>query len=123
MPGTQQPAHRRSSWLQPLARIGRASDGYDADDVLAILDQVDRVRPFGPALLAIRWGTTMVSIALAGRAFTDSDWWTIAWCVVIVAYTVFRTVSPVRYLGNIQSLTVVVGEVALHVAAVVATGH
>lgn len=123
VPGTQRPAHRRSSWLQPLARIGRASDGYDADDVLAILDQVDRVRPFGPALLAIRWGTTMVSIALAGRAFTESDWWTIAWCVLIVAYTVFRTVSPVRYLGNIQSLTVVLAEVALHVAAVAATGH
>ena len=90
LPGAHRPAHRRSSWLQPLARIGRASDGYDSDDVLAILDQVDRVRPFGPALLAIRWGTTMVSVALAGQAFAKADWWVVAWCMVIIAYTSFR---------------------------------
>lgn len=123
LPGAYGPAHRRSSWLQPLARIGRASDGYDGDDVLAILDQVDRVRPFGPALLAIRWGTTMVSIALAGQAFAAADWWVVGWCMVIVLHTVFRTLNPVRYLGNIQSLTVVLAEVAILVAAVTATGY
>ena len=122
LPGSRHPTHRRSSWLQPLARIGRASDGYDSDDVLAILDQVDRVRPFGPALLAIRWGTTMVSIALACQAFAKADWWVVGWCIILISYTVFRTVSPVRYLGNIQSLTVVLAEVAIHVAAVTATG-
>ena len=41
-----------------------------ADDVLAMLEQVDRIRAFGPALLAIRWGTTIVSVALAAEAFT-----------------------------------------------------
>jgi signal transduction histidine kinase len=123
LPTTPNQGHRRSSWLQPLARIGRASDGYDSDDVLAILDQVDRVRPFGPALLAIRWGSTMVSIALAAQTFATRDRWLVGWCVVIVAYTIFRTVRPVRYLGNIRSLSVVLAEVALHVSAVVATGH
>jgi signal transduction histidine kinase len=122
LPSAHGPSHRRSSWLQPLARIGRASDGYDSDDVLAILDQVDRVRPFGPALLAIRWGTTMVSIALAGQAFANADWWVVGWCMVIILYTVFRTLNPVRYLGNIHSLTVVLAEVAVHVVAVAATG-
>jgi signal transduction histidine kinase len=122
MAGAARPAHRRSSWLQPLARIGRASDGYDSDDVLAILDQVDRVRPFGPALLAIRWGTAMVSVALAGQAFATADWWVVGWCMAVVLYTAFRTINPVRYLGNIQSLTVVLAEVAIHVAAVAATG-
>ena len=64
----------------------------------------------------------MVSVALAGQAFAKADWWVVAWCMVIIAYTSFRTVTPVRYLGNIQSLTVVLGEVALHVAAVTFTG-
>jgi signal transduction histidine kinase len=122
LPGPTRPAHRRSSWLQPLARIGRASDGYDADDVLAILDQVDRVRPFGPALLAIRWGTAMVSVDLAAQAFADAEWWVVGWCMVVVLYAAFRTVKPVRYLGTINSLAVVLAEVALHVVAVAATG-
>jgi signal transduction histidine kinase len=123
LPGATRPAHRRSSWLQPLARIGRASDGYDSDDVLAILDQVDRVRPFGPALLAIRWGTAMVSVALATQAFAQTEWWVVGWCMVVVLYTAFRTVNPVRYLGNIHSLALVLAEVALHVVAVAATGY
>ncbi len=122
LPGSHHSSHRRSSWLQPLARIGRASDGYDSDDGVAILDQGDRVRPFGPALLVIRWGTTTVSVALAGPAFANADWWVVGWCMAIIAYTSFRTITPVRYLGNIQSLTVVVGEIALHVAAVTLTG-
>jgi signal transduction histidine kinase len=121
-PPTGPQQHRRSSWLQPLARIGRASDGYEADDVLAMLDQVDRVRAFGPALLAIRWGTTIVSVALAAEAFTDADWWVVGWCGVIIAYTVLRTLSPIRYLGNIRSLLLVLAELAIHVAAVGTTG-
>ncbi|HEX7096053.1 MAG TPA: GAF domain-containing sensor histidine kinase [Acidimicrobiales bacterium] len=115
--------HRRSSWLQPLARIGRASDGYDSDDVLAMLEQVDRIRAFGPALLAIRWGTTIVSIALAAEAFTKADWWVVGWCGVVLAYTVLRTISPIRYLGNLRSLLLVLAELALHVAAVASTGY
>jgi signal transduction histidine kinase len=122
-PGSGPSNHRRSSWLQPLARIGRASDGYEAEDVLAMLDQVDRVRAFGPALLAIRWGTTIVSVALAAEAFTSADWWLVAWCGVLVAYTVLRTLSPLRYLGNIRSLLQVLAELALHVAAVATTGY
>jgi signal transduction histidine kinase len=122
-PPTGPTAHRRSSWLQPLARIGRASDGYEADDVLAMLDQVDRVRAFGPALLAIRWGTTIVSVALAAEAFTTADWWVVGWCGVVIAYTVLRTLSPIRYLGNIRSLLLVLAELAIHVAAVGTTGY
>jgi signal transduction histidine kinase len=121
-PPTGPQTHRRSSWLQPLARIGRASDGYEADDVLAMLDQVDRVRAFGPALLAIRWGTTIVSVALAAEAFTKADWWVVGWCGVIIAYTVLRTLSPIRYLGNVRSLLLVLAELAIHVAAVGTTG-
>ncbi len=65
----------------------------------------------------------MVSVALAAEAFTAADWWVVGWCMVVVIYTAFRTISPVRYLGTIQSLTVVLAEVAIHVAAVAATGY
>jgi signal transduction histidine kinase len=88
-----------------------------------MLDQVDRVRAFGPALLAIRWGTTIVSVALAAEAFTVADWWVVGWCGVIIAYTVLRTLSPIRYLGNIRSLLLVLAELAIHVAAVGTTGY
>jgi signal transduction histidine kinase len=88
-----------------------------------MLDQVDRVRVFGPALLAIRWGTTIVSIALAAQAFATADWWVVGWCAVILAYTVLRTLSPIRYVGNLRSLLVVLAELVLHVAAVITTGN
>ena len=74
-------------------------------------------------MLAIRWGTTMVSVALAGRAFADADWPVVIWCGVLVAYTVVRTVSPLRYVGGIRSLIEVVCEVGLLVAAVSATDY
>jgi signal transduction histidine kinase len=88
-----------------------------------MLDQVDRVRAFGPALLAIRWGTSIVSVALAATAFTHADWWVVGWTAVILTYTMIRTVSPIRYVGNVRSVLLVLAELALHVAAVVTTGY
>jgi signal transduction histidine kinase len=114
-------AHRRSSWMRPLARIGRAGDGYDSEVELAMLENVDRLRPFASALLAIRWGTAMVSLALAGNAFVDANWGVVGWCGVLLAYTVIRTVSPIRYVGDLKSLAIVLFEVTLLVAALAAT--
>lgn len=119
--GSGPTTHRRSSWMRPLARIGRAGDGYDGADP-GIVDLVDRVATFAPAILAIRWGTIAVSLALSGSAFVDSNWSIVGWCVVLVSYTVIRTVSPLRYTGDLKSLTQVVFEIALHVGAVAATG-
>jgi signal transduction histidine kinase len=114
---------RRAPWLQPLSRLNRTSDGYNNGDALALFDQMDRVRVYGPAMLAIRWGTSMVSVALAAESFAEADWWIVGWCGVLLAYTVIRTLSPLRYLGNIRSLIEVVCEVALLVAAVASTGY
>jgi hypothetical protein len=114
---------RRAPWLQPLARLNRTSDGYHNGDALALFDQIDRVRVYGPAMLAIRWGTSMVSVALAAESFAEADWWIVGWCGVLLAYTVIRTLSPLRYLGNVRSLIEVVCEVALLVTAVASTGY
>ncbi len=113
--------HRPGSWLRPLARLGRASDGYDGAEAALIVDRIDRVRPFASAILAIRWGMTAVSVALASGAFLHADWPIVVWTIVLVSYTVIRTVSPLRYEGDVRSLVAVFAEVALHVAAVVAT--
>ena len=90
---------------------------------MALFDQIDRVRVYGPAMLAIRWGTSMVSVALAAQSFASADWWVVGWCGLLLVYTVIRTLSPLRYTGNLRSLVEVVSEVALLVAAVAATGY
>ncbi len=83
----------------------------------------DQVAAFRPAILGIRGGTTAISVALASPAFANGDTWVIAWCVVIVAYNVFRIVRPVRYVDDTASIVRVLVEVALHVLAVAATDY
>ncbi len=50
----------------------------------------DQVAPFRPAILGIRGGTTAVSVALTSQAFADGEVGVVAWCLVVVAYNVFR---------------------------------
>ncbi len=109
--------------LVALAVADRA--GVD-DHEVARIDRggdVDRVRAFGPAILAIRWGTTMVSLALAGPYFARGDLWVVLWAGVIAGYTVLRTVKPLRYFGDTRSLLRVLAEVGLHTVAVASTGY
>ena len=56
----------RFSWRSQTARLRRAG-GLDEDSELVaagLVDDIDRLAPFGPAILAIRWGTTAVSVAM-----------------------------------------------------------
>jgi hypothetical protein len=116
--------HRANSWLRPLARMGRAGDGYEAvSPGPGLTDRVDRVATFAPAILAIRWGMTAVSLALSASAFVNADWEVVLWCMGLVSYTVIRTVSPLRYNGDLRSLLQVVLEIAIHVGAVAATDY
>ncbi|MDG1411735.1 MAG: GAF domain-containing sensor histidine kinase [Acidimicrobiales bacterium] len=108
--------------MRPLARLGRTRDGYDQTDA-GIIDHVDKVATFAPAILAVRWCMTAVSVALSADAFVRNDWKIVLWCVLVVSYTVIRTISPLRYMGNIRSLLEVFGEIAFHVAAVAATSY
>jgi signal transduction histidine kinase len=84
--------------------------------------EVDRLAPFASAILAIRWATTMVCLALAYPAFVDGDLQVAVATAVVLAYTGIRTLSPIRYPGDTASLLAVLAEVGLFTILVVITG-
>ncbi|MCB1003403.1 MAG: GAF domain-containing sensor histidine kinase [Acidimicrobiales bacterium] len=118
-------APERRSWLARTTRLRRAGGLSDEDDLVAagLVDDVDLLAPFNPAILAIRWGTTAVSVALSVPFFIDADWTVVAWCGVIMALTIVRTARPLEYNGDTRSLVAVLGEVAIPVLAVASTGY
>jgi signal transduction histidine kinase len=114
-------ASATSRLLRRFQQLAASTDGTAAED--GLVDSVDRVAAFSPAILVIRWGTTIASLALSITYITNTSDRTVAlWCGVILAYTVIRTTHPIRYTGTIRSLLEVVGEVALLVLAVCMTG-
>jgi len=108
-------------WRERVAAIASTTDGTAARDSLGLVDPVDRVAAFGPAILAIRWGTTLASLALAIERY-DDRLAVAVWAAVILLYTLLRTVQPIKYMGTLRSLIEVIFEVALGVAAVCTTG-
>ena len=116
---------RRFSLLRRTARLNREGGLQDAPLVVAsgLVDDVDRLTAFGPAILAVRWGTTVLSGALAAPAFIEADWRTVAWFGVLVAYTLLRTAQPLRYTGDTKSLILVLAELVLPILAVINTGY
>jgi signal transduction histidine kinase len=109
------------AFLGRLRRVGATSDGTAAEDGLT--DLVDRVAAFAPAILVIRWLTTMASLVLSVSYLSSDNPAVAIWCGVILAYTVVRTSRPVRYVGDLRSLLSVIAEVMLLVVAVSTTGH
>ncbi|MEO6988146.1 MAG: GAF domain-containing protein, partial [Aquihabitans sp.] len=91
-------------------------------DVAITRAERDQVLAFRPVILAIRGGSTAVSVGLAAPAFASQDWIVIISCALVVAYNVFRIVQPIRYLNDTASIVRVLVEVTLHVSIVVATG-
>jgi signal transduction histidine kinase len=89
----------------------------------ALLGSPDRLAPFHPAVLAVRWSATVVSVALAAGAFIDTDLRIVPWVAVVVANTVARTVFPLEDDGSTRSLLPLLFEVGLHLLAVTATGY
>jgi signal transduction histidine kinase len=118
-------ARRRFSLLRRTARLNREGGLQDAPLVVAagLADDVDRLGAFGPAILAVRWGTTVLSAALAAPGFIDSDWRTVLWCGVLIGLTLFRTGRPLRYTGDTRSLIRVLAELAVPLVAVISTGY
>jgi signal transduction histidine kinase len=109
------------SWRKRVKNMASTTDGTANTDGMGLVEAVDRVAAFSGAILAIRWGTTVVSLALAVERF-DNNRLIAVWCAVILAYTVIRTMSPIRYMGTVRSLVEVLAEVALGVTAVSTTG-
>jgi signal transduction histidine kinase len=116
------PAPAKSRGLRHrLNVIGDTTDGSAGEDGMGLVEPVDRVAAFAPGIIAIRWGTTIASLALAIDHY-DGRRSIAIFAIAIVAYTVLRTFQPIRYLGNVRSLVEVIAEVALGVAAVCCTG-
>ena len=87
------------------------------------LGPTDTLAPFSQAILVIRWVTTVVSLLLASPDIRDGDERLIAASTVLLAYSLYRTVRPLRYRDELSSLLVVLAEVTLTVLALVATGY
>ena len=83
----------------------------------------DLLTPYAPAILAVRWATTMVSVTLAFGAFADADLSVVPWVAVVALNTAFRTLSPLRYVATARGLIPLLFEVGLHVLVLAATGY
>lgn len=106
-----------------FSRFAEATDGSTHDDGIGLTVSVDRVATFAPAILALRWGTTIASLALATQDTSEPSWPIVVWCIVITSYTLLRTIAPIQYRGDIRSVIEVLAEVALHVTALSTTGY
>ena len=110
------------TWRDRVNRLADSTDGSTHEDGIGLVQRVDRVAAFGPAILAVRWAIAIASVALATQQFEAKPYSMAVWSGMILAYTVVRTLHPLRYTGDVRSLLEVIGEVVLNVACVVATG-
>ncbi|MCC5952132.1 MAG: GAF domain-containing sensor histidine kinase [Acidimicrobiia bacterium] len=108
---------------QPLERLRRAltsTDGSAAADAVPMT--VDRTATFAPAILALRWITTVTAIGLILVDQTADRTVLYVGGGLLITYTIIRTARPVRYTGTMASLAAVIFEVAAHALLVLATG-
>lgn len=85
-------------------------------------DDHDHLAGFARAVLNVRWVTAAVSLVLAvqDRAMADAGFVTAV--VVLVLYTVYRTVVPLRYTGSPAHQAFLLAEVAGFWTVVATTG-
>jgi signal transduction histidine kinase len=110
-------------WRDRLTRLAESTDGSTHEDGIGLDKRVDRVAAFGPAILAVRWAVAIASVALATQHFEAKPYSTVVWSALVLAYTIVRTLHPLRYTSDVRSLLEVIGEVVLNVACVIATGY
>jgi signal transduction histidine kinase len=104
-----------------LSRFG----GLEAEPAIVasgLADDVDRLAPFRPAVLAIRWATVLVSIVLAAPDIMDGGRAIILWLLALVALGVYRTRRPLHYTDDTASLMDLLAEAGFVAIAVHATG-
>jgi signal transduction histidine kinase len=117
-----EPTPGAPTWRDRLARLAESTDGSTHEDGIGLVERVDRVAAFGPAILAVRWAVAIASIAMATQHFTEKPALMVVWSTLVLTYTVVRTFQPLRYTGDVRSLLEVIGEVVLNVVCVIATG-
>ncbi|MGH9137369.1 MAG: histidine kinase [Acidimicrobiales bacterium] len=90
--------------------------------VAELLAPPDGLAPYRPTLLALRWGTVGLGIALAYDRFQAHPAATAAASIVLVALGVARTIWPVHDRGDHGFVVAVAIDILVAVAAVGATG-
>jgi len=111
-------------WRRPWSGMTRLG-GLEAEPAIVsagLADDVDRLAPFRPAVLAIRWGTVLVSFVLAAPEIVNGDRWLIVWLIGLAALGVRRTRYPLHYTGDTRSLANLLAETGFVIVAVNATG-
>ncbi len=104
-----------------FVRGRRGSDNPPTVRSVLLLDDEDQLEPFAPAVLAVRWATTVACLALSWPAFVSQDWSIIPWTGAILANTAIRTVTPLKYDGSTRATLNLLVEVGLNLLAVAAT--
>ena len=96
----------------------------DFDIVVAGMSQTsrDRVQNFASLIMAVRITTTLVSILLVATSHSNQMPKLAIWTGLVVAYAVVRTLRPLKYSNDVQSLMRVILDVRFHTVAVVLTG-
>ena len=112
----------KASWRRRVLDLAETTDGSTHEDGIGLVDRVDRVAAFAPAMLAIRWAVTIASVALATQRYQDHPVSIGLWSGLILTYTILRTLRPIRYTGDLRSLVEVLGEVVLNVVCLATTG-
>ena len=115
---------QRGEGLRALPSAGAPeTEPYGPGGSRARRSEVDRLTQFRPAILAVRWATTGVSVALAAATMVEPDPWLAAWVSLVLVNTIFRTLRPLRDEGTLRQLVALIAEIGLHVMAVIATGY
>jgi signal transduction histidine kinase len=84
--------------------------------------EIDRMANFTGLITATRLATTAISLLLVMNRVDSQSISLQLWTALIVSYAVVRAFKPIRYTDDVRSLVRVMGEVALHVLAVIMTG-
>jgi signal transduction histidine kinase len=109
---------------RPLSRLARLGGLEDEPALVSagLADDVDRLAPFRPAVLAIRWGTILVSFVLAAPEILNGDLALVVWLIGLAALGARRTRRPLHYTGDTGSLLNLLAETGFVAIAVNATG-
>lgn len=84
---------------------------------------IDQTGAFRPAIMGVRGATTAVTVVLCSSALANTEWDVLTAAVVVITYNIVRILKPLEIRDDVPSLLRVLGEVIIHVLAVVATGY
>lgn len=84
---------------------------------------IDQTSAFRPAIMGVRGATTAVTVVLCSSALANTEWDVLTAAVVVITYNIVRILKPLEIRDDLSSLLRVLGEVIIHVLAVVATDY